>query len=43
MAMAFEVMGIEPAGSSMVPAEDGRKADVAREAGRLTVDVLSEG
>ena len=33
MAMAFEVLGISPAGSSMVPAEDGRKLEVARAAG----------
>ena len=29
MAMAFEVLGISPAGSSMVPAEDGKKGAVA--------------
>ncbi|HEV3000453.1 MAG TPA: dihydroxy-acid dehydratase [Solirubrobacteraceae bacterium] len=43
MAMAFEVLGISPMGSSMVPAEDGRKAETAREAGRLGVDVLNRG
>jgi dihydroxy-acid dehydratase len=43
MAMAFEVLGISPMGSSMVPAEDGRKAEVAVEAGRLAVDVLHRG
>ena len=43
MAMAFEVLGISPMGSSMVPAEDGRKAEVAKEAGRLAVDVLKRG
>ncbi len=43
MAMAFEVLGISPMGSSMVPAEDGRKAEVAIEAGRLAVDVLDRG
>ncbi len=43
MAMAFEVMGISPAGFSMVPATDPRKADVAGEAGRLVMDVLSRG
>ena len=43
MAMAFEVLGISPMGSSMVPAEDGRKAEVGREAGRLAVDVLKRG
>ena len=40
MAMAFEVLGISPMGSSMVPAEDGRKGAVAEECGRLVLDVL---
>ena len=40
MAMAFEVLGISPVGSSMVPAEDGRKGAVAEECGRLAVDLL---
>ena len=35
MAMAFEVLGISPMGSSMVPAEDGKKGQVAEECGRL--------
>jgi dihydroxy-acid dehydratase len=43
MAMAFEVMGISPAGSAMVPAEDGRKLEVARECGELVMDVLRRG
>src|SRR5438270_3535574 len=43
MAMAFEVLGISPAGFSMVPATDPRKADVATEAGRLVMDVLRRG
>ncbi len=43
MAMAFEVLGISPAGYSMVPATDPHKADVAREAGRLVMDVLRRG
>ena len=43
MAMAFEVMGLSPVGSSMVPAEHGNKAEVAREAGRQVVDVLLRG
>ncbi|MGB2710559.1 MAG: dihydroxy-acid dehydratase [Conexibacter sp.] len=43
MAMAFEVLGISPAGSSMVPAEDGRKLDVARDCGELVMDVLRRG
>jgi dihydroxy-acid dehydratase len=43
MAMAFEVMGISPAGSAMVPAVDGRKSQVAVEAGRMIMDVLARG
>ncbi len=43
MAMAFEVMGISPIGAAMVPAMDGRKAEVAEEAGRLVMDVLRRG
>ncbi|HKG39839.1 MAG TPA: dihydroxy-acid dehydratase [Conexibacter sp.] len=43
MAMAFEVLGISPAGSSMVPAEDGGKLDVARACGELVMDVLRRG
>jgi dihydroxy-acid dehydratase len=43
MAMAFEVLGISPAGSSMVPAEDGRKLQVAVECGQLVMDVLRRG
>jgi dihydroxy-acid dehydratase len=43
MAMAFEVLGISPAGSSMVPAEDGKKGQVAEECGRLVVEMLERG
>ncbi|HEX5309845.1 MAG TPA: dihydroxy-acid dehydratase [Solirubrobacteraceae bacterium] len=43
MAMAFEVLGISPAGSAMVPAEDGRKLAVAGECGELVMDVLRRG
>jgi dihydroxy-acid dehydratase len=43
MAMAFEALGISPAGSAMVPAEDGRKLDVARQCGELVMDVLRRG
>jgi dihydroxy-acid dehydratase len=42
MATAFEVLGIAPMGSSMVPAEDGRKGRVAEEVGRLVVEALRE-
>ncbi len=43
MAMAFEVLGISPAGFSMVPATHPHKADVAGDAGRLVLDVLQRG
>jgi dihydroxy-acid dehydratase len=43
MAMAFEALGISPAGSSMVPAEDGRKPEVAKQCGELVMDVLRRG
>jgi dihydroxy-acid dehydratase len=43
MAMAFEALGISPAGSSMVPAEDGRKLEVARACGELVMDMLRRG
>jgi len=43
MAMAFEVLGISPAGFSMVPATHPRKSEVATEAGRLVMDVLARG
>ena len=43
MAMAFEVLGISPAGSAMVPAEDGRKLEVALRAGGLVMEVLRSG
>ncbi len=43
MAMAFEALGISPAGSSMVPAEDGRKLEVAVQVGELAMDVLRRG
>jgi dihydroxy-acid dehydratase len=40
MAMAFEVLGMSPMGSSMVPAEDGKKGQVAEDCGRLIVEIL---
>ncbi len=43
MATAFEVMGISPMGSAMVPAEDANRANVAFAAGELVVDVLKRG
>src|SRR5688572_25059308 len=42
MAMAFEVLGISPMGSSMVPAEDGKKGQVAEDCGRLVLEVLEK-
>src|SRR6201996_5913248 len=42
MAMAFQVLGISPT-SSGVPAEDPHKLDVAKDAGRLVMDVLRRG
>jgi dihydroxy-acid dehydratase len=43
MAMAFEVLGISPMGSAMVPAENADKASVAIEVGRLVMDILDRG
>ncbi|MEA2372754.1 MAG: dihydroxy-acid dehydratase [Solirubrobacteraceae bacterium] len=43
MAMAFEMLGISPIGDSLVPAQDATKAAVAREAGKLVMDVLRRG
>lgn len=40
MATAFEMLGISPMDSGMVPAEDGRKGQVAEDCGRLVVDLL---
>jgi len=43
MAMAFEMLGISPIGDSLVPAQDATKAAVARDAGKLVMDVLRRG
>ena len=43
MAMAFELLGITPAGFAMVPATDPARAQVAADAGRLVMDVLERG
>jgi dihydroxy-acid dehydratase len=43
MATAFEVMGISPMGSAMVPAMDPRKDDVSFEAGELVMSLLEKG
>jgi dihydroxy-acid dehydratase len=42
MATAFEVMGISPMGSAMVPAMDPRKDEVSFEAGRLVMSLLDK-
>jgi len=43
MAMAFEMLGISPMTSGMVPAQDPSKAQAAYECGRLVMDVLARG
>jgi dihydroxy-acid dehydratase len=42
MACAFEVMGMTPMGSGMVPAVAGAREQVARESGELVMKVLEE-
>ena len=42
MACAFEALGISPAFSAMVPAEDTRKNEVAEQIGELVMKVLAE-
>ncbi len=42
MACAFEVMGISPMGSAMVPALDGAKEETARGVGRRVMGMLEE-
>jgi dihydroxy-acid dehydratase len=43
MAMAFEVLGLSPMGSAMVPAAYEDKNRVAHEAGALIMDVIARG
>jgi len=43
MAMAFEVLGLSPMGSAMVPAAYEEKNRVATDAGALIMDVLARG
>jgi dihydroxy-acid dehydratase len=43
MAMAFEVLGLSPMGSAMVPAAYEEKNRVATEAGALIMDVIERG
>ena len=40
MAVAFEVLGISPGASAMVPAEDASKGDVAEACGRLAMELV---
>jgi dihydroxy-acid dehydratase len=40
MAMAFEVLGISPGASAMVPAQDASKGDVAEACGRLAMELV---
>jgi dihydroxy-acid dehydratase len=42
MACAFEALGVSPAGSAMVPAEDDDKASVAERIGEMAMKVLEE-
>jgi dihydroxy-acid dehydratase len=43
MAGVCEFLGLSPMGGNNVPAVDGAKADVARSAGRLAVDLVRRG
>ncbi len=43
MGMAGEFLGISPAASAMVPAEDDKKGTVAHNVGELVMDVLRRG
>jgi dihydroxy-acid dehydratase len=43
MATAFEMLGISAMGTSMVPAEDGKKGAAAERCGRLVVDLIERG
>src|SRR5436305_13311413 len=40
MATVLEIMGISRMGSGMVPAEDGKKGQVAEDCGRLVLDLI---
>jgi dihydroxy-acid dehydratase len=42
MGTAFEVLGISAMGSGMVPAEDGKKGQVAEDCGRLVMELLEK-
>jgi dihydroxy-acid dehydratase len=42
MATAFEMLGISAMGSGMVPAEDGKKGQVAEDCGRLVMKLIED-
>ena len=42
MATAFEMLGISAMGTSMVPAEEGKKGQVAEDVGRLVMKLLED-
>jgi dihydroxy-acid dehydratase len=42
MATAFEMLGISAMGTSMVPAEHGKKGQAAEDCGRLVMDLLAK-
>ncbi|MEA2309696.1 MAG: dihydroxy-acid dehydratase, partial [Thermoleophilaceae bacterium] len=42
MANAFEALGISPMGSGVVPAEDGKKGQVAEDCGRLVLELIEK-
>jgi dihydroxy-acid dehydratase len=42
MATAFEIMGISAMGTGMVPAENGKKGQVAEDCGRLVMELLEK-
>ncbi len=42
MATAFEMLGISAMGTSMVPAEDGKKGQAAEDCGRLVMSLVEE-
>jgi dihydroxy-acid dehydratase len=42
MATAFEMLGISPMGSSMVPAQDGMKGQVAEDCGRSIIGLIEQ-
>src|SRR3954449_8975351 len=43
MALAMEVLGLSPVGYATIPAQDARKDEATREAGRMVVQLLRSG